>query len=1327
MAVPPPLQVLIALVAFAPQRAAAYSYFSAPWNLTSNGGTERHFSWSLPALAADSSGLGGGITYAIDPSFCTMMLARFREQSFTWWEAILNMGFTFVDCAEISDAIGRAFNTWAANHKAISFKDVSSVCAAGGWASNDCTLAEVSVTATVPRDAEEAGRAAWVLNYPAKDRGWVSPPGPGRRTTAGVWVSGDYSIAYAEMEFNSAQCWYLDNTFCSGLHLNGANGDLALRITLLVCFIVGCAMVIWFLLAWFDSAIHQLYAGAATTRRTIVGGWQNFDKPLDLDLDLDRPGPRRGSRRDGGCCGCCGCSGCSGCVGSTARVFAVAGSTLLDKFERLSGALGVASTTLCLLLLIAPPIVYVRVYLPCVECFDFEAATAHEIGHILGFHHPDTQGYAIYEPAVRPMGPALCQQPLSSLERRVGYAGFFGAAGGDLDGSIMFSTTTHRARACLTQDDLDGLNYLYPACDHVRLAPPLCVRSPRRSGFLRLLLALLVPFVLAMLIIQLFALYASRRERKRFRELARDLQLLWRDGGALKALGAFDASKLGYQRGTAVAAGGKGGKGGGAYARVPTTDAALHEFALHLRHASAAAEAERLKALRRARWQRAAAAAIEAHHGGAGAGGIGAGSGAGAAAGCKPKAPKAKPGTAPHLPGTAPHLPGMARHVAEEVKPKEKRSRKGGLVLSVFPTAGAPDSAAAASAAAAWDAAASDAAASDDLRDLFQLFEIVPLVALVRSGKLVSGLREPLAQLSREVREVHGELHAATERQMQRQEQTAREGAAAAAAEAAAEASRGGIFRAARCVWAVWWRWLTCLLGLASRPARPPLNTGGGKVGTRHDLYRRLSTQLPICVDALVDSDEAQVRDVGAVLTALEALETEALERAWREGHPVGLPTRRRPFMWLVLAAALGLASTPYLITAMVVTIVLAAGYMLVCDAHALLRRVPASPPPSPLADGRDEMSTVQAASAIMAAPSSKKPWTAAEIEDIRNDCVANDVPYDLASFASLSEAELVTYFESGGDVLPIGVSKPRPVRRSRTLRGSRLSMAAAGEEKGGKEDERDASAEAGAEAAATGEAAAAATQQQPLSEFFGWLSSLSPLTDSTGTRIKAAESPAGTADPAAGGLGALLDGLAAGAPDAPATAPATLAPPAAAPSAVLAVPAVAAGPAILPAGAQRVAALTAADAPAARTAPARPALRSRPPGGRVSQDSTGMRGLQFAKLLADGHEARAAFLRWVVEVTAHVAEPDASLMANESDVTAVDAASDADIATAGMAAVRAVASVLRAVHEQQTAEAEAKREAAEAARSRGGNGLGSLFQRALPRARRGGANALRR
>jgi hypothetical protein len=460
---------------------------------------------------------------------------------------------------------------------------------------------------------------------------------------------------------------------------------------------------------------------------------------------------------------------------------------------------------------------------------------------------------------------------------------------------------------------------------------------------------------------------------------------------------------------------------------------------------------------------------------------------------------------------------------------------------------------------------------------------------------------------------------------------------------------------------------------------------------------------------------------VGAVLTALEALETEALERAWREGHPVGLPTRRRPFMGLVLAAALGLASTPYLITAMVVAIVLAAGYMLVCDAHALLRRVPASPPPSPLADGRDEMSTVQAASAIMAAPSSKKPWTAAEIEDIRNDCVANDVPYDLASFANLSEAELVTYFESGGDVLPIGVSKPRPVRRTRTLLGSRLSMAAAGEEKGGKEDERDASAEAGAEAAATGEAAAAATQQQPLSEFFGWLSSLSPLTDST--RIKAAESPAGTADPAAGGLGALLDGLAAGAPDAPAT----LAPPAADPSAVLAVPAVAAGPAILPAGAQRVAALTVADAPAARTAPARPALPSRPPGGRVSQDSTGMRGLQFAKLLADSHEARAAFLRWVVEVTAHVAEPDASLTANESDVTAVDAASEADIETAGMAAVRAVASVLRAVHEQQTAEAEAKREAAEAARSRGGNGLGSLFQRALPRARRGGANALRR
>ena len=68
------------------------------------------------------------------------------------------------------------------------------------------------------------------------------------------------------------------------------------------------------------------------------------------------------------------------------------------------------------------------------------------------------------------------------------------------------STVKHRAKSCLTSDDLDGLNYLYPSCDLVRTAAPLCVKSKRRSGYLRLLLAFGVPVLLGVLLTQLLLL-----------------------------------------------------------------------------------------------------------------------------------------------------------------------------------------------------------------------------------------------------------------------------------------------------------------------------------------------------------------------------------------------------------------------------------------------------------------------------------------------------------------------------------------------------------------------------------------------------------------------------------------------------------------------------------------------------------------------------------------------------------------------------------------------------------------------------------------------------
>lgn len=60
-------------------------------------------------------------------------------------------------------------------------------------------------------------------------------------------------------------------------------------------------------------------------------------------------------------------------------------------------------------------------------------------------------------------------------------------------------------------------------------------------------------------------------------------------------------------------------------------------------------------------------------------------------------------------------------------------------------------------------------------------------------------------------------------------------------------------------------------------------------------------------------------------------------------------------------------------------------------------------------------------------------PFTADEIESIRSDCFANDVAYDVETFANLTEDELIAYFESGGEDLPAGVPKPKPLPKPKS------------------------------------------------------------------------------------------------------------------------------------------------------------------------------------------------------------------------------------------------------------------------------------------------------
>ena len=147
-----------------------------------------HYRWSLPSDPLSDVGLGGGITWALDPSFCEAMLPSFHE------DAPTTRHYRFVDCNELKDAFIRAFATWAANHKNINFLDVTKECAALGVGAA-CPAAELYIQAA---DTSNGTEAAYV-----EPRTWTTSP----VTTAGVVDGFDYSLLVADMYFSTNSCW----------------------------------------------------------------------------------------------------------------------------------------------------------------------------------------------------------------------------------------------------------------------------------------------------------------------------------------------------------------------------------------------------------------------------------------------------------------------------------------------------------------------------------------------------------------------------------------------------------------------------------------------------------------------------------------------------------------------------------------------------------------------------------------------------------------------------------------------------------------------------------------------------------------------------------------------------------------------------------------------------------------------------------------------------------------------------------------------------------------------------------------------------------------
>jgi len=420
--------------------------------------------WTFPGNSHSMTGLGGSITWAWDGELCDRIMNVMEED---FWE------MSFIDCRDVRAALHRAFDTWAAHHKLIKFTDVSDECEKRGELHEGCALAEIWVTFMNESNPNHGGvtsytaqSAAQAVPFPHYSPTFLSTNGnsPYVRVGTNQIPRSVIEVTGGRLSFNTDEpyCWYLDSSFCQGWHeLKQRNGVDAVYIfsNVLLFFFWGVAMCV--------ATAHTML---------VLRGVLRDNKDL-LD-DLDPLWPR------------------------------VAKAALLT-----CDSLGFYRLTMRLLLVMLPWAFYKAIFLTCWECYDFEAVAAHQIGHMLGLGQPNILPAELL-PFQGPAGQNSYNWQLAAGWQQNSTNCYFpwdaveaGIPPGLREDQINPSTGNrwalmdaidkHNPRTCLTDDDLEGLNTLYPTCSGAITQPQCSKQSLYFLGWFRVCIFLIGPLIYA--------------------------------------------------------------------------------------------------------------------------------------------------------------------------------------------------------------------------------------------------------------------------------------------------------------------------------------------------------------------------------------------------------------------------------------------------------------------------------------------------------------------------------------------------------------------------------------------------------------------------------------------------------------------------------------------------------------------------------------------------------------------------------------------------------------------------------------------------------------
>ena len=444
-----------------------------------------------PLAAEDTTGLGGGIAYAWDPTLCDTITEYVKEKV---------LGQNLAGCDDIKNSFKRSMLQWTMNHRYINAYDVTGQCEVlqGGASSvtAECPLVELWVTSAKGVDPAlvdpatsvlDGGNivAATVLNATAGTdlvTAGARAAGHAFRHTNGVVSKNDVienTKATIHFGANDDVCWYLDTDFCASFayELRKHGADSAETIFLAMTFLLWCFAIAT--MAYRLSDLAQMFC--CKDRLTKKMGL--FDMSIEI-------------------------------AEWNSLVF-----------------------TIQVIGILIPPIFFYEIIHPCFTCYNFEAASAQQIGHVLGLGHPNnvqnelvgaeglttatpgqnmfhallaagnytsgvagglTPPYAFtYAEYVNDPATGTCANPWKNvavgLPANASTDGYSckGTDDKDIQGctlvrrSVMNPLTNANPVTCLGQDDLEGLHTLYPDCSSLSFVKPICLVYSHNLGIQR--------------------------------------------------------------------------------------------------------------------------------------------------------------------------------------------------------------------------------------------------------------------------------------------------------------------------------------------------------------------------------------------------------------------------------------------------------------------------------------------------------------------------------------------------------------------------------------------------------------------------------------------------------------------------------------------------------------------------------------------------------------------------------------------------------------------------------------------------------------------------